>query len=84
MRSRLAILTAALAGFFLGLAFIVGVRELRIPGSSEVSAAPSTTAEPDTLLPQALPPDPTIQRRTPVVEAVARTAPAVLSMMGVG
>lgn len=78
MHSRLTILTAAAGGFLLGLAFIVGIRDLGSPRTSEVEA--STPEPADDLLPQQPVTDPTSLRRTVVVEAVARTAPAVVAI----
>jgi len=81
MRAHLSVLVAVLAGFLLGLLFIVGIREFRRPGSPEATAAPTAAEVKDDLLPVVAPPaDATVSRRTPVVEAVARAAPAVVSI----
>jgi serine protease Do len=73
---------AALAGFGLGVVFSVGGHELGLPGPAPVdadAAADEVIAETDPLLPVAERRD-AASRGNPVVEAVALTAPAVVSI----
>jgi len=77
-------ITVALAGFALGVAFTVGGQELGLPGSSYTPAVaadpPGPAAPTDDVLPEN-PPHPAPETRSnPVVEAVARAAPAVVSI----
>jgi len=88
--SRRALLAAVLAGFALGVLFAVGGGELGLPGSgaplagaanegADAADEESSAAAADGVLPAAQP-GPLAARRTAVVDAVARTAPAVVSI----
>ncbi len=73
----------ALAGFGLGVLFTVGGHELGLPGpgTTPAGAADDAGQDPqDPILPVATDRPSTASRSNPVVEAVARTSPAVVSI----
>ncbi|MFH1464249.1 MAG: trypsin-like peptidase domain-containing protein [Pseudomonadota bacterium] len=79
------VILATVAGFGLGVLFSVGGHELHLgtpatQGAEAADAGSQVAAAEDDILPVSPRTHPASERRNPVVEAVARTAPAVVSI----